>query len=202
MMRQQSTETCTCTCHDTAPTPTEQPRTAAIRCRKRNPKREARAWGLKLIGQVRPGDQGELERPPHPTLSQQQIASTTLIYVKTARHRLDSLAADFLKGPAFQSCSVETYFGFLVPGVVTTPIGGHSIPATMASRMRAQNAASILAYITCRRASSLSPIDAASSDESRLPLRGIDLSSARNIPGLSPKRSPAREIGRGSSLWR
>jgi hypothetical protein len=31
MLRQHTTETCTCTCHDTAPAPTEQTRTAAIR---------------------------------------------------------------------------------------------------------------------------------------------------------------------------
>ena len=33
--------------------------------------------------------------------------------------------------------------GFLVPGVVMTPIGAHSSSASMAARMRAQNASSM-----------------------------------------------------------
>jgi hypothetical protein len=34
-----------------------------------------------------------------------------------------------LRGRWYLAVSSETYLGFLVPGVVTTPIGGHSSPA-------------------------------------------------------------------------
>jgi hypothetical protein len=36
-----------------------------------------------------------------------------------------------------------TYLGFLVPGVVMTPVGAHYGPASMAACIRAQNAASM-----------------------------------------------------------
>jgi hypothetical protein len=43
----------------------------------------------------------------------------------------------------FFHLSSGTYLGFVVPGVVTTPIGALSSPAAMAFRIRAQNASSI-----------------------------------------------------------
>jgi hypothetical protein len=39
--------------------------------------------------------------------------------------------------------SVGRYLGFLVAGVVTTPIGALSSPAAMAQRIREQNASSL-----------------------------------------------------------
>ena len=39
--------------------------------------------------------------------------------------------------------SAGTYLGVWVPGVVTTPIGALSSPASMAARIRAQNASSM-----------------------------------------------------------
>jgi hypothetical protein len=40
-------------------------------------------------------------------------------------------------------CSVRTYLGLLVPGVVITPVGAFSSPAAIAIRIRAQNASSM-----------------------------------------------------------
>jgi len=40
-------------------------------------------------------------------------------------------------------CFVGMDLGFLVPGVVTTPIGALSNPAAMAARIRSQNASSM-----------------------------------------------------------
>ena len=63
-----------------------------------------------------------------------------------ARHPLShsrlkvQIAQDEASGPGF---SVGTYLGFLVPGVVTTPIDALSSPASMAARMRVQNAPSL-----------------------------------------------------------
>jgi hypothetical protein len=52
------------------------------------------------------------------------------------------IAQDEASGPD-PILSVETYLGFLVPGVVTTPIGAFSRPAAIAARMRVQNASSL-----------------------------------------------------------
>ena len=47
-------------------------------------------------------------------------------------------------GSRGQGGSAGTYLGVWVPGVVTTPIGALSSPASMAARMAAQNASSML----------------------------------------------------------
>ena len=57
------------------------------------------------------------------------------------RRQTNSLS---LSEDASGGSSVATYLGFLVPGVVMTPIGVLSSPAAMAARMRSQNAASML----------------------------------------------------------
>jgi hypothetical protein len=57
--------------------------------------------------------------------SNNRIATRALICVKAAQW------------------SIGTNLGFLVPGVVTTPIGAFSSPTSIAIRMRAQNASSI-----------------------------------------------------------
>jgi hypothetical protein len=48
-----------------------------------------------------------------------------------------------IAGSHFFHPSPETYLGFVVPGVVTTPIRALSSHAAMAFRIRAQNASSI-----------------------------------------------------------
>jgi hypothetical protein len=57
-----------------------------------------------------------------------------------------------------QGGSAGTYLGVWVPGVVTTPIGALSSPASMAARMRAQNASSMRFVRDWISLSSLIPI--------------------------------------------